>query len=305
MRESILDGSYSNCHRDWCPDIQEDRLPRLEDVDPKCKPDVSRAKRTLHPIPTSILLSYDPSCNLSCPSCRTEKITVPRGSREYSVGLDFTRRILADLFAHPQVPIELHLSGTGDPFASPVFMRLLESLDSNKLPNLSIRLKTNGILLSNRTFARIKKSRRSIRAIMISIDAATAETYRVVRRGGDWARLLESVEFIVDQKKTFGFELIASFVVQQRNYRETADFARLFTGLGFDQIQYLLVDNFGAWGSEENYRAQCIWRTSHPEFAAFLDVLKDPILAHPAVRAGGLTEYRKRALTSSATKASA
>lgn len=296
LRNTILDGSYSQCMKDWCPDIQGNRLPRNSEVDSKWQPLIQGRAQVLYKIPTSILLSYDESCNLSCPSCRTTQVHFSRGTPQYFQAMKYTDRILTELYENPEVPVELHLSGSGDPFASPVFLNLLESIDSDRLPNLTLRLKTNGILLNEKTFTRIQKAQKCIRAIMISIDAAQADTYAVVRRGGEWNRLLKNIEFMRSQRTASSFELIASFVVQQKNYRETAEFARFFINLDFNEIQYLLVDNFGSWENDQDFQAQCIWKKNHPEFSEFLKILEDPILEDRRVKLGGLTEYRNIAL---------
>lgn len=294
VRESILDGSFRHCHRNWCPEIQGDRLPKISELDAETR-EIYESGVNAGALPRTIVLCYDESCNLSCPSCRTGRISYRLGTPEYQRSMEVTERLMADIFANPDSPVELHVAGLGDPFAAPVFRHLLEGLDGQRLPKLSLVLKTNGVMLTPKTFAKLSAIHRNIRQFVVSIDASTPETYAIVRRDGDWELLLENMRYLVEEKRRLSFRISGGFVVQRRNFREVAAFARLFLGMGFDDVHYLLVDNFGTWGSEENYREQCVWRTDHPEFAELMQVLRDPILSRGDVLLGNLAEYHRRA----------
>lgn len=88
---------------------------------------------------------------------------------------------------------KLFITGSGDPFGSPYFSRWLRSMKRADMPNLeAIHLHTNALLWTPRAWHHIAAEiRELIRTCGISIDAATAQTYAVNRRGGKFEKLLD------------------------------------------------------------------------------------------------------------------
>ena len=75
IRRSILDGSFEYCNHALCPRIQEGSLPDADSVDdPTLRRYIDGGGVTLDSPPVQYNFSFDPSCNISCPSCRTEVI---------------------------------------------------------------------------------------------------------------------------------------------------------------------------------------------------------------------------------------
>src|SRR5574337_685764 len=77
IRRSILDGSFKYCDHSKCPFLQTIIKPveRVEDVTDEDLRMVIEKKLTILPYgPREINCSYDKSCNLSCPTCRTMPI---------------------------------------------------------------------------------------------------------------------------------------------------------------------------------------------------------------------------------------
>lgn len=66
-------------------------------------------------------------------------------------------------------------------FASKVFREQLFQLDGSKYPNMRINLQTNGVLLTPKSWRRMKAIHANISAVIVSIDAATQPTYEITR----------------------------------------------------------------------------------------------------------------------------
>ena len=92
IRQSILDGEFSYCVKEQCPHIQNGTLPDVDDIlnndtfqwDGMDIPtekyrDIILNSKTTGDGPEFMHLSYDESCNLSCPSCRTCKVSYTEG----------------------------------------------------------------------------------------------------------------------------------------------------------------------------------------------------------------------------------
>jgi molybdenum cofactor biosynthesis enzyme MoaA len=163
----------------------------------------------------------------------------------------------------------LYLSGSADPFASKSIRKFLLNLDLKKFPKLQhIHLHTNGLLFTRETWNQLKHIHHLIKTVEISIDAATKETYEVIRRGGTWETLLLNLEFI----STLGLhDIRTSFVVQDTNYLEMNDFYNLMTHI-FDRKANIYFNKITNWGTytEEEFKIKQIWNELHPEFNLFL-----------------------------------
>ena len=48
--------------------------------------------------------------------------------------------------------------------------------------------------------------------------------------------------------------------------------------------------------SKQDYEQQAIWKTTHPEYEQFLEVLRDPIFDHPKMLLGNVSAYREKAI---------
>ncbi len=299
IRKSILDGSYSYCDENMCPFIQSGELKTYYFLESNQRKIIAAAKKDIlvKQPPTDLMLNYDPSCNLSCESCRNEKISYSTDSKEFKVAQDLTQKFTQDFFSNANgKPITLNITGSGDPFASQVFREFLEKLDGNDFPNLKIDLQTNGVLFTPIMWERLHKIHKSISQIFVSIDAATKETYLLVRKGGNWERLIENVEFL-KKLKLLGYfnRLQMNFVVQKRNYFEMVDFVKKFDQEKCVNINFSLIDDWGSWKKNE-FNDHAIWNHKHPDHRKFLEVIADPFLINPRVFLGNLKSLRSNAI---------
>lgn len=122
--------------------------------------------------------AYDPTCNLKCKSCRQDYICLQGENLEKARKIE--ERILEDRF---NIVLEIDITGFGDAFASSLYREFLTTLEGKKYPRLEINLITNGLLLTPAMWNKIEKIHDNIHWILISIDAATAETYKLNRGG--------------------------------------------------------------------------------------------------------------------------
>jgi len=276
IRKSILDGSFRYCNHTVCGDISDNRLEDLVG-----KPKASK-------FPTHVMFENDASCNLSCPSCRTEKIYDHEGP-VYERKLELHNKIINAVFAKPHNEhINLDMTGSGDPFGSKIFREFLVNFDPTPWPNLVLDLQTNGVMLTPAYWRRIEKWHSKIRAIRISFDAACEETYNVVRRGGHWTTLLENCDYINNEiANNPNIFVLTQFVVQDLNYKEMIDYAKLILERypNFYYVEFQLVIDWGTW-DQQTYKQRTIWKKTHPEYLKFQQVLSDPIFKHPKIRLG-------------------
>jgi hypothetical protein len=292
IRKSILDGSFRYCDRGTCPYLQTESGPvtpvqRVEDPDLRrvIADNLTRLPRG----PKKVICTYDQSCNLSCPSCRTERIVEVEHRDEI---LAIQEKLRSQALRDADY---LHITGSGDPFGSPFFRRWLQTMSRAEVPGLErLHLHSNGLLWTPWMWSTISEEiRRVIKSAEISIDAATSGTYAINRRGGRFEALLENLEFIRTLRRQGPLEYVKiSMVVQENNFREMPDFVRLGQRLGFDAVYFGQLVNWGTF-SDEEFRRRAVHLPGHPRHREFVRLLQDPIFDGPIVDLGNLTDVRR------------
>jgi wyosine [tRNA(Phe)-imidazoG37] synthetase (radical SAM superfamily) len=270
IRASIVNGSYEYCSRLSCMDILNRTLPAA--------PAVPNEAANHPPGPSRIVLSHDNSCNLSCPSCRSEVILAKKEQQDRLNGLLET--VFVPLLRDATI---VRISGSGDPFASNHYRALLRAIDRERFPKLRVDLHTNAQLFDEKAWEELELTNK-VWHVEISIDAATAETYQVVRRGGSFDRLTKNLALVRTLREKGEIrELAFSFVVQQCNYREMPAFVRLADEFKADVVDFRMILNWGVSSAEE-FQQKFIGSANHPEHEAYLAVLAQPELRRPNVR---------------------
>jgi hypothetical protein len=298
IRASILDGSFSYCNLDICGRYQSNTLPFQDEVrDPELRKIIDEQLLTVPDGPSLVSLNYDKSCNLSCPSCRTQKIEYKSGSQFEIVRSTHKRLIDQLLSTRRGKPLLLNINGSGDPFASRVLREFLFMFDGRQHPNVKIQLMTNGLMLTEKYWNRMYRIHQNISNIAISFDAANKRTYSVVRRGGDWEQLLRNTIFLSEQRAAGNLtRLELHFIVQLLNFREIPQLVAMGDLLPrIDAVRFEKLLDWKTWPKDE-YEHHAVWRREHPLFQRLLDVLSDPILGKSTVKLMNLTPLRTEAI---------
>lgn len=167
--------------------------------------------------PLSFCVPVTSFCNYDCLMCECgEKGTLDdQRPREFWEGLD------------PWLSggCEMDVNG-GEPLSSPVFRAFLEDLARKPGPP-SVAIVTNGSLLTPRWIASLP--RLPFRAITVSLNAATPETYRKVNRGLPFEAIRRNLDALMAARREGRFTggLTYSFVVLKANLAEVVCFARM------------------------------------------------------------------------------
>jgi wyosine [tRNA(Phe)-imidazoG37] synthetase (radical SAM superfamily) len=110
-----------------------------------------------------------------------------------------------------------------------------------------------------------------IKTIEISIDAASEDVYKQVRRGGDWNTLLTNLNTI----STLGLKDVrVSFVVQDSNYFQMLEFYTIMMEIFKNKtnVYFNKITNWGTY-SDSEFLLKQIWNPHHPEFNLFIKEL--------------------------------
>ena len=212
-----------------------------------------------------VSINIDESCNLRCPSCRTENIMLSAGD-EYKNKLETSKHIVKLLESFTR-PLHIVMSGNGDPLASSIMRPLLHQYKPKS--NQTIRLFTNGLLLkkqlSNNNIINY------INRYFISIDAGSKDVYECVRLGGNWEQLLINFNFLREVVDKTNANVLLMFVLQNDNYLDMNNFINLCIQYNFNGIINRL-ENWGTWGSFEQH--DVIGNINHPNHNEAMKELK-------------------------------
>ena len=256
LQQDIADRLYSHCAVDRCGILEhpiETRHYAWQDSEQALRSDY----RCYY-----VSINIDDSCNLACPSCRSDLHQMTTGP-EYQQKLAWIQHTVALLEKFDQ-PVHITMTGNGDPLASAIMRPLL--WDYRPGPEQTIRLCTNGLRLQKQLTD--NPITRSIRQYFISTDAGSAAVYEQVRRPGRFDLLLKNLDWLQQlvhqQPQT---EVLLKFVLQQANWTDQEAFVDLCRRYGFRGIINRLED----WGTWSNYSQQdVIGNKQHPEHAAAL-----------------------------------
>lgn len=273
FRLSVINKTHCFCKKEHCATMNPWAKPkegRMANI-----PKLSEYPMTLH-------INLDSSCNLYCVSCRN-KIRVCSGDDLKE------RKFMAEKLKNSGILENLEIfesSGDGETFFSELYQDILYySPDGKKRKNLYIC--SNGILLNEANFQKIKASYERVKKIEISIDAASKETYEKLRRGGDWDKLLKNLKMIGGHLKNGEIDrFLINMCVQKENYKEIPDFIRLGESVNANSIYFSFIRNWGTYSAEEfcEISMQDSEGYMKPELEAIFD---DPIFE---------SEYAKRAV---------
>lgn len=175
--------------------------------------------------PPFIVLSLTSHCNFRCIMCKKSSTKKNASLFDYDHPRDMDIERLEQLLReHADYLCLVYLHG-GEPLAHEHIHRLLALLNELRIP---YQIGTNGSLLTEDMNEVLVDG--CCVGVGISIDAATAETYRSMRVGGDFHRLtgnLRSLGALIDAKGTGRPILSASMCVFAQNVREMVGLVEL------------------------------------------------------------------------------
>jgi MoaA/NifB/PqqE/SkfB family radical SAM enzyme len=265
MKNSILDGSYRLCNSTSCADLQDNILLGKK----KYIFEESIDNLSQHNL-KEILFQADLSCNLQCPTCR-DNIIINKNNAKTEKLKKILQKLEKYVFEDAKDIIYVRIVGNGELFASHTMLPWFLNFDFKKYPNIKFDIHTNATLIS-RYEDYLLSIADKIRRIEVSTDAANSETYKIVRKGGDWNDLLNGMETI-KKLRSINDEIYLnnSFVVSALNYKDIPDFIQF--AKKYDS--FIMFYKVLRWTmSEEKFNSLNIFSPKHPLHIELLNILK-------------------------------
>lgn len=270
IRLSTINKTYTFCSNECLIKANKNNLIELDE-------NVERNKIPLYDMSNfRIGLGYDATCNLSCISCRNNKV-INSNSK-------ITEHIHNEVIKYLD-NMEFVFVSYGEVFFSKYYLDLVLSKNNEK----HILIQTNGLLLNEDMLSKLDNKYESI-DLYISIDAATKETYRTIR-GEDFNILLKNLKMISDFKKTGKIKnLVMSFVVQKNNFREMIKFIEMGKRLNVDKLFFARFKNWRNLPEEEFIQFD-VYNPQNECHNEFLEMLKNSIFRDSAVIVQNIENY--------------
>ncbi|NYT40767.1 radical SAM protein [Sphingomonas sp. R-74633] len=289
IRASMHDGSYRYCDKMACPAIQSNSLPPAADLAARSsgwRRIVEAGETRVERGPEEVNLAYDKTCNLSCPSCRTSKYAADEATRMQYDALQ--ERVILPMLKDTR---RVTVTGSGDPFASKNFRRMMERLTVEEYPELKFHVMTNGMLFTPREWERFPALHGRVELLSISLDGASAATHETLRRGARWEVMERNLAFAGELRRQGLIDAFhLGFVAQVENYHEMGEMITLAEKVGADGVYFGRITNWGTF-SQLDYTRKAVFLPEHPEHGRFLEAMADPRLTDPRAFIGNLVDF--------------
>lgn len=289
LRKSMLDGSFAYCDKKRCRSMQyksANVVKKDQIKDSRLKKIVENSLVNLNSDLKILSLGNDYSCNLECPSCRSEVRLMNKS--EVDVQINRFNSLMSELGTSLSL---IHIAGDGDPFASQFYHYILNNTDWDKFPLLKIRFQTNGNALTPKKWNSLPASvKAKVNEIGISIDGATPDTYNRLRLGGDFDDLVKNIEFLskMPERAQQDIKLNLNMIVQNGNYKEMLPLIDLGESWGVDLISFTYLSNWGTF-TQDTYLKEAIHLPSHPDHLEFLKIINQPKFKESHIDLGNLS----------------
>jgi radical SAM protein with 4Fe4S-binding SPASM domain len=180
--------------------------------------------------PYTFIIEPSAVCNLRCPQCPVGLQTLirPQGNMK----LEEYRKIIDEIADYTWV---LLLYFQGESFINPEILDMINYAYKKKIFTV---ISTNGTRLANPEFAR-ELARSNLGRIILSVDGATEETYKIYRQSGHFHRVVRGIRQFMEARNQLGKKFPRAdlqFIVMRHNEHEMKDIKRLGKGLGVDRV---------------------------------------------------------------------
>ncbi|MFH0794878.1 MAG: radical SAM protein, partial [bacterium] len=289
LREAMYPGGDWGkfCNAENCPQIKNDTWVPIDFITPQTRDsapitqtmldDIRDGRTRMSDGPAQVGMSCDPRCNLRCIMCST----LTNLNRDGAA----IRATLEGLKAFLPTVKRLKMTGDGEVFVIPETRDFLFNFDAARYPDVEFLIHTNGVLMTPKLWDRI--SHLKIDWVVVSMDAATPETYEKIRAGGEWDVLMSNLRFLLEKHRQGTIrELHINMCVMRSNHRELVAFAQLGKTLGVTSVYFMPI--LGDYGEEQIFTppdVACLRRIS--------EQMRHPALNDPKVDTSALIEWRE------------
>ena len=206
------------------------------------RPKIDHSGLVRLPFPAEIAIETHSYCNFRCVVCPYLTMKRPKGN----MAPELYKKII-DEVAQESPETRLWLAIMGEPLMDKNIVTYMQY--AKKCGARRVHLNTNGTYLEGRLAQDILDA--DVESVYVAIDAFSAETYAIVRPGGDFSRVIKNVENFAKMRVQSARrrpEIVVQFIIMKENESEVEEFKnywlergivvkiRLRQGWGHDNI---------------------------------------------------------------------
>ena len=180
--------------------------------------------------PYTFIIEPTALCNLRCPQRPVGLQTLSRP--QSNMPIDDYRRIIDEISEYTWV---LLLFFQGESFINPAIIDMIDYAYEKKIFTV---ISTNGTRLANPQFAR-ELAASKLGRLILSVDGATEETYKVYRQAGHFSRVIRGIRQFIEARRELGKKYPLAdlqFIVMAHNEHEMDAIKKLGKELGVDRV---------------------------------------------------------------------
>jgi len=193
-----------------------------------CQLSLDLAQSVVSHFPLEIQAEVTTFCNLACTMC-VRPFVSPRPAH-------LPPEVLSKLYPIFPAALKLVPFGGGEPLLYPHFIELV---DKAKQAGVQVVFNTNGSMLTEQVSQFLVS--RSVDMVSISLDAATEETYRVIRIGAEFQKVIANITTLnaIKQQQATSLPAIGlAYVPMADNVREIPQFLALSREIGAQHLSF-------------------------------------------------------------------
>lgn len=135
--------------------------------------------------PSRINIESTNRCNLRCNMCPRKDLTRPEGD----ISMELYDKLVREISRH--APAEVRLHKDGEPLMAPHIFELIDHIRT-VAPSTLLNVDTNALLLDEEKANKILDSK--LKVLLLSVNAATPETYKKVRGSTKYDQVISNIE---------------------------------------------------------------------------------------------------------------
>lgn len=276
IRLSMINQTYSFCESEMC------QLYPLSHLENDSEPSPKAYDRETFVNPKILVLDSSDACNLYCETCRT--CVRPENQLQKFRRMQIMRRVIPSF----DYADKILFAGDGEILISESYQYILNNMKELHHNGLIWDIVSNGNLMAKDRIDYILAMGGEDTRICVSVDAANKETYQIIRRGGNWERLMKNLLYIGQQREKGNLAIFRlNFVVQSKNVREMGEFVELARRLNANEVWFTEIRNWGTYNNEDFGRIDVRDENGNIK-TEYKEYFENPILKSKEVRMSAL-----------------
>jgi len=208
--------------------------------------------------PSTLMIEPTNTCNLKCPLCPTGCGQIKR-EKGFLTFQNFKKVIddSGDYIFH------LRLWNWGEPLLNKDIFKMISYAKSKKI---FVNLSTNSNFIDDKTSRELINS--GLDELIISLDGASEETYNLYRKGGNFQKIINSIQLLIQERKKLNKKtpfVKLQFIIMKHNEHEIKEIQKLSRVLGVDELVFKTVGIMDYFSKEDIKK----YLPSNPEYSRY------------------------------------